>query len=360
MVLLIFSEHSNDSSQVRREVERAVSKDKIILPVRIQDVLPSDAMEYALGNTQWLDVFPPPVERHMEELAHTVARLLERKVPGPPPPPPRPKPPEPHVVKPVSPVIDPVVKTVPPDPVRGSGGSRIWVWGGVVLVLVVLSVLVHMAFPPHEVVIREPEKRFAASPDSGTGKQDVVSMEEEAERFYKDKDYVAAFPLAKGACDRGVAAGCNYEAAMYLLGAGVGKDEVQAFGLYKKACDGGKAAGCSNLGAMYQNGKGVGQDDAQALTYYGKSCDEGYAIGCSAVGDIYEKGRGVEVDAGKAAGYYQKGCDQSSMVGCSRLAALYFDGRGVQQDQAQALKLYGKACDGKYQFACDFLKSHPQ
>src|SRR5580658_3351880 len=46
IVLLIFSRDANDSPQVRREIERAVSKGKIIVPFRIEQVQPSDAMEY--------------------------------------------------------------------------------------------------------------------------------------------------------------------------------------------------------------------------------------------------------------------------------------------------------------------------
>src|ERR1039458_8076290 len=55
IVLVIFSHDANNSPQVRREVERAVSKGKIIVPFRIEDVMPSRAMEFALSNTHWLD-----------------------------------------------------------------------------------------------------------------------------------------------------------------------------------------------------------------------------------------------------------------------------------------------------------------
>jgi hypothetical protein len=63
IVLLVFSAHANGSPQVRREIERAVSKGKIIVPFRIEDVLPSDAMEFALSNTHWLDALTPPRPR---------------------------------------------------------------------------------------------------------------------------------------------------------------------------------------------------------------------------------------------------------------------------------------------------------
>jgi hypothetical protein len=76
IVLLIFSKPANESPQVRREIERAVSKEKIIVPFRIEDILPSDAMEFALGNTHWLDALTPPMERRLSELCESVSRLL--------------------------------------------------------------------------------------------------------------------------------------------------------------------------------------------------------------------------------------------------------------------------------------------
>jgi hypothetical protein len=78
IVLLIFSRHANESPQVRREIERAVSKEKILVPFRIEDVLPSDAMEFALSNTHWLDAITPPMEGRLLELCNTIANLLQR------------------------------------------------------------------------------------------------------------------------------------------------------------------------------------------------------------------------------------------------------------------------------------------
>jgi hypothetical protein len=78
IVLLIFSLHANDSPQVRREIERAVHKEKIIVPFRIEDVLPSRAMEFALSNTHWLDAISPPMEQRLTELCATISRLMQR------------------------------------------------------------------------------------------------------------------------------------------------------------------------------------------------------------------------------------------------------------------------------------------
>ncbi len=76
VMLLILSAHSNDSPQVRREVERAVNRQVRILPFRIDDVLPSKSLEYFLSSQHWLDAFPPPREPHYVRLCATLDAIL--------------------------------------------------------------------------------------------------------------------------------------------------------------------------------------------------------------------------------------------------------------------------------------------
>jgi len=68
VMVLVFSASSNDSPQVRREVERAVHKQVSILPFRIDNVLPSKSLEYFLSAQHWMDAFPPPREPHYARL----------------------------------------------------------------------------------------------------------------------------------------------------------------------------------------------------------------------------------------------------------------------------------------------------
>jgi len=83
-MVLVFSDHANKSPHIRREVERAVSKGKFIVPFRIEDVLPSGALEYCLGSTHWLDALTPPMEKRIGELVESVGRLLCQQVSPPP------------------------------------------------------------------------------------------------------------------------------------------------------------------------------------------------------------------------------------------------------------------------------------
>src|SRR5215468_3047718 len=78
ILVLIFSAQANSSPHVRREVERAVSGRRAIVPFRIENVMPTGAMEYALGNTHWLDAFTHPLEPHIAALTTTAQRILGR------------------------------------------------------------------------------------------------------------------------------------------------------------------------------------------------------------------------------------------------------------------------------------------
>jgi len=76
LLLLIHSEESNDSDQVLRELERAAGSGIAILPLRISDIEPSDAVHYYIGASHWLDAHEPPLKPHLEQLSRSVGKLV--------------------------------------------------------------------------------------------------------------------------------------------------------------------------------------------------------------------------------------------------------------------------------------------
>jgi adenylate cyclase len=74
--VVIFSASANASPHVRREVERAVSTDRTIVPFRIENVTPTGAMEYCLGGTHWFDALTPPIEAHVANLVATLRPMI--------------------------------------------------------------------------------------------------------------------------------------------------------------------------------------------------------------------------------------------------------------------------------------------
>lgn len=76
LMVLIFSAESNNSPQVRREVERAVHRDLPVLPFRIEDVLPTKSLEYFLSTQHWMDAFSAPRDAQYARLAAHISERL--------------------------------------------------------------------------------------------------------------------------------------------------------------------------------------------------------------------------------------------------------------------------------------------
>jgi len=81
IMVLIFSSNANASMQIEREVERAVHKGINIIPLRIENTLPTKTLEYFISAPHWLDALSVPLEHHIEKLATSVNALLARQTP---------------------------------------------------------------------------------------------------------------------------------------------------------------------------------------------------------------------------------------------------------------------------------------
>jgi TIR domain len=82
LMVLVFSASSNESSQVHREVERAVHKRVQVLPFRIDDVQPSKSLEYFLSSQHWMDAFPRPAEHYARLSTYLKTQLSGASRPG--------------------------------------------------------------------------------------------------------------------------------------------------------------------------------------------------------------------------------------------------------------------------------------
>jgi len=76
VMVLVFSASSNASPQIAREVERCVSRGVTIVPLRIDDVVPTRAMAYFVGSVHWLDAMAPPLEQHLVKLVSAIKACL--------------------------------------------------------------------------------------------------------------------------------------------------------------------------------------------------------------------------------------------------------------------------------------------
>lgn len=82
VMVLVYSKSADESKQVRREVERAVSEGTKIMPVRIEEAEMSKSFEYYVGSIHWLDAITPPFEEHIDRLAKDLKALLDVETSG--------------------------------------------------------------------------------------------------------------------------------------------------------------------------------------------------------------------------------------------------------------------------------------
>jgi hypothetical protein len=166
--VLIFSEHSNNSEQVLREVQLAANSRLHIVQFRIDPVSPSDDLEYYLSGPHWLDAVTPPLENHLEQLKNSMKALLVlprigdgQTATAPPAPPPSAPPPPPQSISPPS----------PSRPAKPSSDAWKWIAVAVAVLLLAGAVVLVAAFvflrsrsPSTPTVIATPAPTISAAP----------------------------------------------------------------------------------------------------------------------------------------------------------------------------------------------------
>jgi hypothetical protein len=153
VVVLVFSEDTNRSEYVRREVALAAEAGAVVLPVRVANVTPSGAMRYYLAQVHWIDVFQS-FDRGLPAITDAVKRVLqgpEMHLPalGPSAPvaqsaPPRPvstPAPEGLRPKPSSKIAPSQARSNRPMPARAASFSRA-IWGAIITFLGTIAILV--------------------------------------------------------------------------------------------------------------------------------------------------------------------------------------------------------------------------
>jgi len=74
--LSVFSDASNASQHVLREVERAVNLNKIIVPFKIEESELDPNLAYFISICHWLDAVTPPLKSHIDELIDTLKKQI--------------------------------------------------------------------------------------------------------------------------------------------------------------------------------------------------------------------------------------------------------------------------------------------
>jgi hypothetical protein len=75
VMLLVFSANANNSDEIKKELVLAGRHRVTVVPVRVEDVVPSDAFSYELATRQWVDLFQD-WESQIEKLVVQVEMIL--------------------------------------------------------------------------------------------------------------------------------------------------------------------------------------------------------------------------------------------------------------------------------------------
>ena len=76
--VLIYSQNSNVSSHVMREVERALKFGVNIIPVRFDDSTPSKSLDYLLATVHWLSIAPEARDRSIVRAAEQILAVVAK------------------------------------------------------------------------------------------------------------------------------------------------------------------------------------------------------------------------------------------------------------------------------------------
>lgn len=318
VMVLVFSDNANQSIQVKQEVERAVNKGKILIPLRIEDVPPSKSLELFLGLRHWIDALTPPVEVHLQGLADDVEnRLGVASGPGRPP-------------------------SAPQTSWRGSRRRLLLVAIALVLAAggVFFAVRRHDPPPP-------PPSQFEAGRRLylGTG---------------GPRDVPGAIALWRRAAEAGDARASAALGDRYVYGQGIERrDPAQAVEWYemaRKANANGPTA-LHGLGMMYEYGRGkLKADTRKADDLYRKAAaalqaavaaDPADTAAMIHLGQMFYYGvGGLPKDRRKAFDYYEQAAKARDPLGMASVGGLYENGEGgLAKDPDEAVTWFRKAAD---------------
>jgi TPR repeat protein len=384
VMILVLSSHANDSSQIEREVNHAASKGVLVVPLRIEDVIPGRNLEYYLGTLHWLDAITPPFHAHLDHITDTIKTWLDRlrqlEVKSPP----IPAALEPLVEVNATPSATPLSPSPGSEDATANQASsakssldRVTIFSGLIARLTisfrkVRAFAIHGRIPLAQklvvggllagicgliFVIAHPGKLTPLDPNHPNEMPASSATPTSTDNLIKLRDHAMTDPEAltrlKGAADNGNATAQFFVATLYHSAlmpnvTTVAKKDATAAQWYQKAADQGYAAAQSNLGFLYRDGHGVPQDYKQAAAWFQKAAAQGEPLAQANLGNFYRDGQGVPQDYKQAAAWFQKAADQGQPNAQNNLGDFYYFGQGVTQDYKQAAQWYQKAADQGY------------
>jgi TIR domain/Sel1 repeat len=314
VMVLVFSANTNNSDEIKKEIALADRGKLVVIPLRVEDVQPDDALDYEFATRQWIDLF--------DNWEQAIGRVVEqiKMVVG---------------DAPSGPAI-PAARAQPEKSRAGSAGSdeppaavgdagaagdverrhQPLRRGSFWLAIVAAGLIVLSAAAVGIV-------RLAGS---GTASQSVSNVDaaeatQLGELANKRQDYPVALHWFRRGADLGNVTAEFYLAFFYSKGWGVAQDYAESAHWYRKAADAGNADAELNLGYLYDHGLGVPLDPKVALGWFRKAAAQGNSIAERNIGLFYEQGRAVPRDPQEARSWMEKAAAAGNSMAKTWLAS---------------------------------------
>ena len=297
-VFLIFVfKNSNLSSHVINEINSAVMRDKLILPVLLDDVKLSPAMEYYLASNHYLNYSTD--EQNFERLTERVCRLLGKE--------------------------------------HQNGYKS--------------SEMVGSTSADLDRLHKEAQEgNLDAICELGRVYYNGI--------FGVAKDLHRAYEFFLEAANRGhAAAQCNV-AWCHEVGDGTESDLKSAYDWYLKSAEGECAMAQYSLGWMHANGIFVPKNQSKAINWFVKAAENNHAMAQYKLGMAYLEGLGVDENAMIANHWLMLAADQGIVFAQYQLAENYFVGRGCKQDVIKAKQMWLLSAERGFEKSADALEKN--
>jgi hypothetical protein len=287
IMVLVFTANANSSDEIKKELALASQHRLLVIPVKLEDVIPNEAFAYEFATRQWIDLFgdwEASISRLVDAITSAEGSKQSADLPR-----------------------------LPESSSEGIGAhftqsskslGRIH---GVRLLALVSIAAIAVACTAYAWITLQ--NGAPLSSQTSTPSQAFVAGSE----VITDCDRLAALPgdpqtpssiggvlspfqidLAKAApaCDEAMSRYPNISRFIYQAGRiAIAKgDYEKARRLYEKAASGGSVGALNGLGYLYENGFGVVRDLAEACDWYRQAAAKGNATG---KGNVASECRGV-------------------------------------------------------------------
>ena len=295
-LVLLLTDHAQNSKWVDREVERALTYNKMVIPIALEDIRLNDNFEFYLGNQQIV-----PVKQLDRNNADFIKVLNQIKA--------------------------------------------------------ITGIVEEQKSPEGEPKIENTEYIFfLRRAESG----DVSAQSALGRMFENgqgvSQDYTKACEWFRKAAEQNDTYAQYSLGRLYELGQGVEQDYTTACEWYRRGAELGYMYAQNSLGRMYEYGQGVELDYTAACKWYRKAAEQGNTYAMDNLGLMYENGYGVDQDYMSACEWYRKAAEQGNIYAMAHLGRMYENGRGVEKDLKTAKEYYVTAAKGGNKYIISDLR----